>query len=61
MELNLDDFNIDNYDDYHITRGNRRGAGVVTYTANELSCKMAETKSFAVESILEYVTVELEL
>ena len=58
MELNLDDFNIDN-DAYHITRGNRRGGGVVIYTANELSCKMVETKSFAVESILECVTVEL--
>ena len=46
---------------YHITRGNRRGGGVVIYTANELSCKMVETKSFAVESILECVTVELAI
>ena len=34
MEFNLDYFNIDNYYAYHITPGNRRGGGVVTYTAN---------------------------
>ena len=61
MEFNLDDFNIDNYDAYHITPGNRRGGGVVTYTANELACKMVETKSFAVECILECVTLELAI
>ena len=59
MEFNLDDFSIDNnYDAYHITRGNRRGGGVVIYTAYELSCNLVETKSFALESILECVTVE---
>ena len=46
MEFNLDYSNIDNYDAYHITRGNRRDGGVVIYTANELSCTMVETKSF---------------
>ncbi len=61
MEFNLDDFSIDNYDAYHITRGNRRGGGVVIYTANELSCNLVETKSFALESILECVTVELAI
>ena len=61
MELNLYDFNIDNDDAYHITRGNRRGGGVVIYTANELSWKMVETKSFAVENILECFTVELAI
>ena len=37
------------------------GMFVVIYTANELSCKMVETKSFVVESILECVTVELAI
>ena len=62
MEFNLDDFSIDiYYDAYHITRGNRRGGGVVIYTANELSCNLVETKSFALDSILECVTVELAI
>ena len=61
MELNLDDFSIDNYDAYDITRGNRRCGGVVIYTANELSCNLVGIKSFALESILEYVTVELAI
>ena len=47
MKLNIDDINIDNYDAYYITRGNRRVSVVVIYAATGVSCKMVETKSFA--------------
>ena len=57
----IDDFNINSYDAYHVTRGIRRGGGVAIYTNKELSCKMVETKSIAVENIFECVTVELTI
>ena len=60
----IDDFNINNYDAYHITRGIQRGGGVATrgiYTNKELSCKMVQSKSFVVENILECITVELTI
>ena len=57
----IDDFNINNYDAYHITRGIRRGGGVAICTNKELSCKMVESKSFVVENILECITVELTI
>ena len=57
----IDDFNINSYDAYHVTRGIRRGGGVAIYTKKELSCKMVETKSKTVENILECVTVELTI
>ena len=56
----IDDFNINSYDAYHVTRGIRRGGGVAIYTNKEL-CKMVETKSIAVENILECVTVKLTI
>ena len=40
-----------------LSQGEIGGGGVVIYTANELSCNLVETKSFALETILECVTV----
>ena len=57
----IDEFNINSYDAYHVTRGIRMGGGVAIYTNKKLPCKMVETKSIAVENILECVTVELSI
>ena len=62
IEPNLiSDFNINNYDAFHITRGTRRGGGVAIYTNKKLSGALAESKSFVIENILECVTVELTI
>ena len=55
----ISDFNIKNYDAFHITRGTRRGGGVALYTNKHLSGALIESKSFVVENILECVTLEL--
>ena len=61
-ELDLiNDYNVNNYNGYHITRGDRRGGGVAIYTSKELSCKLLETKSMTVEHIFECVSVELSM
>ena len=53
-ELDLiSDYNINNYNGYHITRGDRRGGGVAIYKSKELSCKLLETKSMTIEHIFE--------
>ena len=54
-------FNIDNYNAYHITRGDRKGGGVAIYTNKELICKLVKTKSTAVDNTFECVTVELSV
>jgi len=62
IEPNLiSDFNINNYDAFHITRGTRRGGGVAIYTNKKLSGALAESKSFVIETILECVTIELTI
>ena len=49
IEPNLiSDFNINNYDAFHITRGTRRGGGVAIYTNKKLSGALAESKSFVI-------------
>ena len=60
-ELDLISDYINNYNGYHITRGDRRGCGVAIYTSKELSCKLLETKSITVEHIFECVSVELSI
>ena len=57
----ISDFCINNYAAFHITRGTRRGGGVAIYTNKNLSGALAESKSFVVENILEFVTVELTI
>ena len=61
-ELDLiNNYNINNYNGYHITSGVRRGGGVAIYTSKELSCKLLENKSMTVGHIFECVSVELSI
>ena len=62
IEPNLiSDFSVNNYDAFHITRGNRRGGGVAIYINKKLSGALAESKSFVVENIHECVTVQFTI
>ena len=51
------DFNMNNYDAFHITRGTRRGGDVAIYTKKKLSGTLAERKSFVVDTIIECFTI----
>jgi len=55
------EFCINNYDAFHITRRTRRWGDVVIYTNKNLPGALTESKSFAVETIFECVTVELTI
>ena len=49
-ELDLiNDYNINNYNGYHITRGYPRGGGVAIYTSKELSCKLFDSRTYMFE------------
>jgi len=62
IEPNLiNDFHIQNYDAFHITRGTRRGGGVAIYTNQKLWGSLVESKSYVVDNILECVTTELTI
>ena len=57
----MNNYNINNYNGYHFTRGDQIGGGVATYTSEELSCKLLENKSMTAEHIIECVSVELSI
>ena len=52
-------YGITGYEVFHTTRNHRNGGGVACYVNNDLACKFIPQKSFAIDDVLECVTIEI--
>ena len=61
LSTDLSFFQLDGYDMYHLDRGNKNGGGVAVYTQNTPKHSIINHMTYAIDDVLECLSVEVLL